>query len=67
MSLVSFYLERNVLCLEDQMVCWFIAAMFICVYARMESVHEEFACIWGSSLYKLAYLKTNAGTCPLGR
>lgn len=67
MSLVSSYLERNVLGLEDQMVCWFIAAMFICVHAKMESVQEEFACIWGSSLYKLAYLETSAGTCPLGR
>lgn len=42
MSLFSFYLERNVLGLEDQIVGWFIAAVFICVYARMESVQEEF-------------------------
>lgn len=41
MSLVSFYLERNVLGLEDQTVCWSIAAVFICVYARIESVQEE--------------------------
>lgn len=47
MSLVSLYLERSVLGLEDQMVCWFIVAVFMCVDAKMESA-QEFACICGS-------------------
>lgn len=46
MSLVSLYLERSVLGLEDQMVRWFIAAVFMCVYAKMKSAQEFCLHLW---------------------